>query len=294
MGWTEQIPNLIVIVSQSGGYTGLFMYDPAPGTGNLLASIAAPSVGTDPYGNDVTGGGFTAYDAVGGNEGRLIFLGPTSISMRTGNAGESTHAHLVTTVVATVMQCNFFSASTTGAADTAELSMRSNNTAGTSTAQARAIYNSATAVATSMAQWDDTGFNILIGSVSAANPTATPTPTAPATAETWHSLGSPSATGFTSNIAQYTYTAEGETEIDVKLTANAGGGTAGTYSYANTLPAAYRPPTTRIYPLGFNQTLASGVSNALIVNSSGVVQVKLAALSAATIVGTTVRVPLNV
>lgn len=293
MGWTEQIPNLIVIEASSSGFTGFFVYDPAPGTGNLIASIAPPGLGTDPYGNPLVGSGFTAYDALGSGETRLIFLGPRSISFRTGDTDEATHARVGDQILAShVLQLQLVSAANTGSADTAELDLNSNNAAGSSAARGVALYNSATSVATTMASWDDTGFNVAIGTIIAPNPTATATPTAPATAETWHALGSPSATGFTSNIGQYRITAEGETEVDVKLTANAGGGTAGTYTYANTLPAAYRPPANRIYPLGFNQTLASGVSCALIVNSAGTVQVKLAALTAATITGTTARVPL--
>lgn len=293
MGWTEQIPNLIIFESGSGGFTGLYCYDPAPGAGNLLASIAAPGIGTDPYGNPVTGGGFAAYDAVGGNENRLIFVGSQSISFRTGNASEVTHGRIVDTVAGSRLQLNINSGTTTGAADTTEIDLNSNTLTGTDVAKAILIYNDTAAVEHDYLIWSAAGVVISAGSITGIDPT-TGTLATPAAAETWHSLGSPSATGFTSNIGQYRLTAEGETEIDVKLTANGGGGTAGTYSYANTMPAAYRPPTTRIYPLGFNATLASGVSNALIVNSTGIVQVKLAALPAATIVGTSVRVPLNV
>jgi hypothetical protein len=48
--WSNAAQNLIVLVEQVSGYSGLFAYSPAPGAGNLVLSIAA-AAGTDPYGN---------------------------------------------------------------------------------------------------------------------------------------------------------------------------------------------------------------------------------------------------
>lgn len=48
--WTNQLQNLIILAAEETGFSGFFAYDPAPGTGNLIASIAA-AAGTDPYGN---------------------------------------------------------------------------------------------------------------------------------------------------------------------------------------------------------------------------------------------------
>jgi hypothetical protein len=49
MGWNNEVFSLL-IVTAGGGFTGLFVYSPGPGAGNLIASVAAQS-GTDPYGN---------------------------------------------------------------------------------------------------------------------------------------------------------------------------------------------------------------------------------------------------
>lgn len=47
--WSNQGISLLII--QAGtGFSGLFVYNGAPATGNLIASIA-PGAGTDPYGN---------------------------------------------------------------------------------------------------------------------------------------------------------------------------------------------------------------------------------------------------
>lgn len=47
--WSNQLVSLIIIAA-GGGFTGLFMYSPAPGPGNLVTSIA-PQAGVDPFGN---------------------------------------------------------------------------------------------------------------------------------------------------------------------------------------------------------------------------------------------------
>ena len=55
MGWNNQAVNLIVLTEESGAFSGLFAYSPAPGPGNLVFSLAI-SGGTDPYGNTYTPG----------------------------------------------------------------------------------------------------------------------------------------------------------------------------------------------------------------------------------------------
>jgi hypothetical protein len=50
MGWNNQVVQLLVISEAATGYSGIFIYTPAPGPGNLLISIASVA-GTDPYGN---------------------------------------------------------------------------------------------------------------------------------------------------------------------------------------------------------------------------------------------------
>jgi hypothetical protein len=50
VGWQGGAIQLLVIEAQSGGYSGMFVYSPVAGPGNLIASIAA-SAGVDPYGN---------------------------------------------------------------------------------------------------------------------------------------------------------------------------------------------------------------------------------------------------
>ena len=62
--WSNTSQFALVIISAGGGFQGLFVYSPAPGPGNLIASIAA-SAGTDPYGNPYQAG-ITSYDTTFG------------------------------------------------------------------------------------------------------------------------------------------------------------------------------------------------------------------------------------
>jgi hypothetical protein len=65
--WTNQLLNLIILSAAQSGFSGFFVYSPAPGPGNLIGSWAA-AAGTDPYGNaypaglSVEVGNFTGID----------------------------------------------------------------------------------------------------------------------------------------------------------------------------------------------------------------------------------------
>ncbi len=71
--WSNTATNLIVLIEQVSGYSGIFGYSPAPGAGNLIFSLTA-AAGTDPYGNAYDAGlslystdGFINFTVQGGN-----------------------------------------------------------------------------------------------------------------------------------------------------------------------------------------------------------------------------------
>lgn len=81
--WSNQLTGLVVISASVGGFSGFFVYSPAPGFGNLIASVTASS-GTDPYGNAYLQG-FTTYNigspnsfAESLNGGDTLFYSATS------------------------------------------------------------------------------------------------------------------------------------------------------------------------------------------------------------------------
>lgn len=121
------------------------------------------------------------------------------------------------------------------------------------------------------------------------------------TPEVWHSLGTAGATGCTLNQGRYRKTADGETEIDIALTAGAGGSTAGTYTWSNTLPAAYQftGNYSRAYSMGYVDPVSAGAENpAIAVDGAGTatpgrVRMFLPAFGANTLFTVSQRIPLN-
>jgi hypothetical protein len=61
--WSNDASNLIILIEDITGYSGLFGYSPAPGAGTLVFSITA-NAGTDPYGNAYAAG-ITLYGPEG-------------------------------------------------------------------------------------------------------------------------------------------------------------------------------------------------------------------------------------
>jgi hypothetical protein len=119
--------------------------------------------------------------------------------------------------------------------------------------------------------------------------------------ETWHALGTAGSTGCTLNQGRYRLTADGETEIDIALTAGAGGSTAGTYTWSNTLPSGYQftGNFSRAYNMGYVDPITAGVENpAIVVDGAGTgapgrVRMFLPAFGAGTLFTVTVRIPTN-
>lgn len=79
MGW-RQVEFPLLVLTPSGGFTGLFVYSGAPAAGNLILSIAA-AAGTDPFGNPFPGNLTSYFAGIPGrylnmNAGGLIFQLP--------------------------------------------------------------------------------------------------------------------------------------------------------------------------------------------------------------------------
>lgn len=66
MGWKNDQTTLLIVNAQTGSFSGLFVYSPSPGTGTLIASIAA-AAGTDPFGNSYPAGLMTQQGGVAGD-----------------------------------------------------------------------------------------------------------------------------------------------------------------------------------------------------------------------------------
>lgn len=99
--WSNQLIALLIIAASISGFSGVFVYSPAPGAGNLIASLTATS-GTDPYGNTYQAG-LTVYGANNSYSQITSFTGPSgtvipTIDEFTGDASQTSPARLISFV----------------------------------------------------------------------------------------------------------------------------------------------------------------------------------------------------
>ena len=126
--WTNQIVSLIV-VSAGTGFTGIFTYSPAPGAGNLIASVAAQA-GVDPYGNTYEQG-ITSYVPIGGVT-YAVQLGESSFG---GSPVAGLFLHTVSGATAAFEDPNFTGAGTSVGSDALMSSGQSTSGSGISGVQ---------------------------------------------------------------------------------------------------------------------------------------------------------------
>lgn len=293
--------------SQAATVTGTFSLALAPKAlsfspaSQLVVSLASQA-GTDPH----TGAPFPVGLAIGAHGGPQIIVTLVNgiqgvIRFPSGAAFEQAIAQLESqeagTSPAQFIQSVLASASTTtaGAHDLVALALNSAAADGSSSANLEFIYTASGGGASEFGYFDRTGFHILAGSITGAHPG-----TVPAVPESWQSLGTGPGGTWTINQARYRLTADGETEIDIALNAQTGGGSAGTFAMSNTLPAAYQfaGNYSRSFPLGYNGTVTSGAaSGCILVDGAGTatpgrVRLQLPAMPATTNMCGTVRMPL--
>lgn len=123
-----------------------------------------------------------------------------------------------------------------------------------------------------------------------------PTITSGTNPESWKSLGSITATGFTKQQGQARISPDAGdfVQFDIQLTANSGGGTAGTYAFGTALPTAYRPKRTQVLPLAQSATMVAGaVFPVVSVATTGVVSIKVGAYAAGTVLTCSARMSLD-
>jgi hypothetical protein len=182
MGWQNNIFQLLIIEGTSG-FSGLFVYSPAPGAGNLIGSWAA-ALGVDPYGN--------AYP-----QGLAIFNhfltieDPAKIVFPSGQTLEQTAANI---------ESNFLGGSGAGkylqmllsgpqgtsspaaANDWVQIEFNSSNAGATTDANMQLVYIDITGTPHLYGQMDAAGV-ATVGGITAGDPTLSPT-----AAESWKTL----------------------------------------------------------------------------------------------------------
>jgi hypothetical protein len=279
------------------GPRGVFVYSGQPAAGNPpVIALTAPGVTKDPYGNTVLPGGLSIIFG-----GQTIFLGDVSglaeLEFLSGSAAEQTPANLASGLAGSglLQTIQFLMSGPKGAgSDWTQMQMVSGNAG--ATVNAAAFFNYITSGGVPL-----TYANIGIGGFTTIGPSFAVHPgSSPAVLETWQSLGAFSTATWTVNTGRYRITPDGECEIDISLNAQAGGGAAGAFTWANNLLADYQfaGNYTRSYAMGFNGTITTATNNAdVLVDGAGTsnpgrVRVQLPALPATTNATLTCRIPL--
>lgn len=172
------IDNATIIISSSAAGTGIFIYNGAPGVGNLILSDAAPGVTADPFGNTVRGGGTTVYGA-GGSEVFLgiIGAGTPAIVFYSGASIEENPGQITSDVLgsgaAEFIGLDIFGPqiSAAGFTDRVFIELNSSTEGGPATANGEFVYVSPSGADALIAYWDTTGF-VHVTSASLLNSSA--------------------------------------------------------------------------------------------------------------------------
>lgn len=280
------------------GPRGVFVYSGTPALGNPpVIALTAPGVTKDPYGNTVLPGGLSIIFG-----GQTIFLGSvggiSELEFLSGGASEQAPANVASGLVgsALLQTIQLLISGPKGAGnDWTQIQLVSGNAGATTNAEIFFNYITTLGAALNYGTVGIGGFTT-IGPSFAVHPGSSP-----AILETWQTLGALSTGTWTVNTGRYRITPDGQCELDISLNAQAGGGAAGAFTWANNLLAAYQFPGnyTRSYAMGFNGTITTATNNADVLidgagtSNPGRVRVQLPALPATTNATVTAIIPLT-
>lgn len=292
--WSNQLVNLIILAAQSLGFSGFFVYNPAPGAGNLVLSITG-AAGTDPYANPYPTG-LTVGKA---SQTQIqLFSSPAGVGVLRfllNNAG-FTNGQILSGVVSGPP--NFGSVTLNGPANTAAgftdfVGLLFNSSDGVSSfANASFEYNDiASAVHTYMSV-DGSGVNVTTGSIAGIAPGTGTNQSTPAVRGTWQTLSLSNASGSGNNVNGFFYRVMGEVDEgrnpfvymiwDISVSANSP-------STIGTVASGYAPAETITWPTGwygngpaaYTRTFAPRLQ----INSSGQVSTQGGVLSGMDLAG---------
>ena len=273
--WNNQLVSLIIITA-GGGFTGLFMYTPAPGPGNLVTSIT-PQAGVDPFGNAYPAG---ITEGLTGKIQAQLFADPVTgigrLRYLLNNAGFTNPD-----IVSAIQGPPFFAdIGIDGPANTApgftdSIAVSVNSSDGvSSSANISTFYNSVASGTFTYLTLDANGVGIrACGQITATQP-GTGTPATPAQAEIWHDLR-PLTNSFIGTVAgkyppQFRKCADGDVQIFGNIRTPPAAGNYNNLTWG-TLPALYRP--NKQFTAGLTMNVADGIATPLLnINSTGALQ----------------------
>lgn len=243
--WNNQLVSLIIITA-GGGFTGLFMYSPSPGPGNLVTSIA-PVAGVDPFGNHYPSG-----VNVGKPTGVQANLGVNASGVGTLqfllNDPRFSSPEMIGSITGTppFADIAIVGPQSTNASfdDLVTLALNSSD-AVSSSANLIGFYTSTANIVYTMFTIDALGVGIrACGQLTATDPTTGTGPGNPASSETWHDMR-PLLNSFVGTVAgqpplQYRKCADGDVQIFGIVRTPPTTGNYNSIGYA-TLATQYRP-----------------------------------------------------
>lgn len=292
-GWNNQLVALLII-SAGGGFSGLFIYSPTPGAGNLVLSVAGQA-GTDPFGNPYPSG--LTVGAVPNPQIQLTSQGGVGFENFLLNNAAFLNGLLSSGLVSNFAALDLQGPARTLAGFTDKCRVQLNTSDGiSSSANVQYIYTDLTGTDHTMGAHDFSGFNLIVTSqVTAANPTTGLSNTNVAQQETWHDMR-PLSNSFIGTIAgqpppQYRKCADGDIEFYGMIQTPPTTGNYNGVVFA-TLPAAYRPNKTIRYVV---TQVADGAATPVVsIQPSGQLILNfLPASLAQTIIGIGCRYPLD-
>jgi|HubBroStandDraft_1064217.scaffolds.fasta_scaffold233627_2 hypothetical protein len=238
--WSNQLVNLIILAASSSGFSGFFAYSPAPGPGNLIASLTA-AAGTDPYGNPYPAGLTIGLDtstqlelASVGGVGQLLFLLNNALygngvleSAVTGGAGQivlnGPKLLSIPDFVGQEWNSNF------GSGNSANMEW---------------IYTDADGTSHLAAGYGYQGFLVFAGEITGIHPGTGTSPVNAAVAETWQFASPPS--GWTNDLIYKLYPDQTVGFAGTIILPSSGSYNGVTFT---TLPAGYIPAGTKLRPI---------------------------------------------
>jgi hypothetical protein len=243
--WTNQLLNLLILSAAQSGFSGLFVYSPAPGPGNLVASFSAVA-GTDrPFGNTYPAGLVIGVNT--STQLQLISSSGAGILNFLANTTSITNGFLLGEggIPSTIVLQGPFDG-TAGWNDYIQQLIASSN--GSSTpAFLQLGYVDANGVTHGYLVESPAGLVISAGSILAVTPGTGTSPANPATQETWHTMPAFNA-NFSHGSPVPAYKLNPDNTVSLTGQVNVTAGT--TSGTVVTLPtAAYFPQSVKTFPI---------------------------------------------
>lgn len=264
--WTNQIQNTVIVAGPTGTITGFFVYSGTPGPGNPpVGSWTIPGTTKDPFGNTISDS--LVIGQQGNGQVRIVPGNPSFITFPVTGTWQT--LPVITAVSSSSASLNIEGGSDTTGKDF--VFMQLNSGIAGSGAQWFAVYHDGNGGNNTQIEGTFAGLQLpVVASMSAVAPGTGTSTTNPAGVESWHTATITGA-GFSAGTPAPSYKLYPDDTVSVGGQVSVTSGT--TSGTIFTLPAAYRPSTTKKFALTFSAGTPATAGNCqATISSSGTVQ----------------------